>query len=364
MTKPEVFGLPKWLTEPEAELLASSFRNTFDVLITPADFFVSTRAASAVDLPGGISAVGIQVTAQSSSPYFGQTHSHYAARQSYETYFNVADGDHPKPPYFLATSGVDFDVADVLAELKETYGLDLGFTDVDYNYGDLISSTLSFPLELKIADESFRYKPGKFPVYCAPDTLQPLIRMINPGRFLPGYRDLVIDPDTDVASPGELQYFSVNGTRDHAYLQTLQTGQLFEEEFESWDFGNRYLIPHQAGEAEGWTSSRTPRFQNVFGAKVLYNGVLRTKDVRPVNPKLTHTLILRLDPAYSKRAIGLIRLFYRLVEGEEILLSSVILVTNLNGLTYEGSGEIPLPSIVQKRRLFGLLYNPFTGDYE
>lgn len=364
MTKPELFGLPKWLTDSEGELLASSFRNTFDVAITPADFFVSTRTASAVDLPGGISAVGIQVTAQSTSPYFGQTNTHYAARQSFETYFNVADGDHPKPPYFVATSGTEFDVADVLAELKETYGLDLGFTDVAYQYGDLISSELSFPLELKIAAGSFRYKAGNFPVYCAPATMQPLVRMINPGRYLPDFRDLVVEPDVVVASPGELQYFSVNATRDHAYLQGLQTGEVFEEEFDSWDFGNRFLIPRQQGEAQGWVSSQTPRFQNVFGAKVVYNGRLRAKDVRPVNTLLTHTLILRLDPKYSLRATGLIRLFYRLVEGEEILLSSVILVTNLNGLVYEGSGEISLPSIVQKRRLFGLLYNPFTGDYE
>lgn len=352
MTMPELFGLPKWLTDPEEDILAASFRYTYDADIQSADFTIDSKAV--VD----DTAVSLRVRALQTSRYFGVTNSLYVMRQTVDRYFNSPEGGEPKPPYFMYSGSAPYDVADVLKSLKDTYGLALGFGDVEYTFGELVDKDLSFPLKLKIRDASLRYNSDYFPVYAAPVGSQPLVRMVNPGRYLDGFRNHFLEPETVVGSPGEVQYFSVNATRDGGYVRRLPTGYVFNEELDSWEFGNRFLIPRETGEAVGWVASTLPRFQNVYNAKVEYNGKLRLIDVRPANPELTHTMLLRLDPKQSLRANGLIRVFYRLVDGEAIPLSDVIRVTVLDGLTYIGPTGTPLPDVVTNRMLDGLLYQP------
>lgn len=330
MTMPELFGLPKWLTQPEEDILAAGFRYTYDADIQSTDFAIDSKESISD------SAVSLRVRALQTSSLFGATNSLYAKRETFERYFNSPDGDEPKPPYFMYEGSAPYDVADVLRGLKNTYGLSLSFGDVEYAFGDRVDADLTFPLKLKLRDASLRYNSDYFPVYAAPVGAQALVRAINPDRRLEGFRDHFLEPETVVGSPGETQYYGVNATRDGGYVSRLPTGYVFNEELDSWEFGNKFLIPREAGEAVGWIASQQPRFQNVFNAKVEYNGKLRLIDIRPPNPALTHTMILRLDPKQSLRASGLIRIFYRPVEGELIQLADVIKITMLDGLTYVG----------------------------
>lgn len=325
MTKPELFGLPKWLTEKEEELLAASYRGMFDALIQASDFTVANKSVVNADV------IATQVQAASNSLYFGLAKAHYVYRQTFDKYFNITPGVDPKPPYILYSGPAPFDIADVLTELSATYGLALGFGDVNYNFGDLIPAPITGQLKLTLRNTSFRYKGTEFPIYAAPEDRQPLLRMINPDRFLPGFRDLF--QDVDQASAGEVQYFAVNATRAYSYIQTLNGGFVFTETADTWDFGNNFLIPRFPGDTSDWVSSETPRFQNIYNARVVYNGKLRVVDPVPVNDKLTHTLVLRLDPKYSLRATGLIRVFYRLPD-PPVPLSSILTVTALEGFVY------------------------------
>lgn len=350
MTKPELFGLPKWLTEKEEELLAAGYRDTFDIALTPDDFSVSSSALVNEEV------TAIKVVAESTSRYFGSAGPHYFQRRSFDEYFKTKPGGPPKPPYLLFQGDSPYKVADVLAELKATYGLELSFSDVAYAFNDTIPDDLPWPLSLKIRDSSFRYRKGSIPVYAAPTSSEPLVRVINPGRYVPGLMSLF--QDVEFASASELQYYNANATAAHEYLETLPTGMIFEEEMDNWEFGTNYLIPRRPGEVEGWVSKPELRFQNIYGAKVIYNGKLRVSDVLPVNSKMTHTLVIELDPEYSYRATGLIRMFYT-IPNWTIPLSSVILETVLNGLKYEVQDQdLPLSSILRVTQLNGLYYQP------
>ena len=350
MTKPELFGLPKWLTEKEEELLAAGYRDNFDIALTADDFTVSSSAVVNDET------TAVRVVAESQSRYFGLAGPHYFPRLSFDEYFNTKPGGPPKPPYLLFQGDAPYEVVDILAELKATYGLELSFSDVAYAFGDRIQDALSWPVSLQLRDSSFRYRKGSIPVYANPTGLQPLVRLINPGRYVPGLMSLF--QDVEYASASELQYFNANATAAHEYLATLTTGMIFEEETDAWEFGNDYLIPMRGGEAKGWVCRPELRFQNIFGAKVRYNGKLRVSDVLPVNRKLTHTLVLELDPEYSYRATGLLRVFYT-VPDWTIPLSTVILQTVLNGLNYTvPDQDLPLSSILRVTQLNGLYYQP------
>lgn len=350
MTKPELFGLPKWLTEKEEELLAAGYREAFDIAMTADDFSVSSSAVVNDEV------TAIRVVAESTSRYFGSAGPHYFQRRSFDEYFKTKPGGVPKPPYLLFQGAAPYEVVDILAELKATYGLELSFSDVAYAFGDRIQDALSWPVQLQTRDSSFRYRKGSIPVYAAPMDLQPLVRLVNPGRYIPDFLSLF--QDVEFASASELQYFNANATAAHEYLETLTTGMIFEEEMDEWEFGNNYLIPRRPGEATGWVCKPELRFQNIYGAKVRYNGKLRVSDVLPVNRKLTHTLVLELDPEYSYRATGLLRIFYT-VPNWTIPLSSVILQTVLNGLKYEiPDQDLPLSSILRVTQLNGLYYQP------
>lgn len=350
MTKPELFGLPKWLTEKEEELLAAGYRDTFDIAMTADDFTVSSSAVVNEET------TAVRVVAESQSRYFGLAGPHYFPRRSFDEYFNTKPGAPPKPPYLLFQGDAPYEVVDILAELKATYGLELSFSDVAYAFGDRIQDALSWPVRLQVRDSSFRYRKGSIPVYANPTGLEPLVRLVNPGRYIPGLMSLF--QDVEYASASELQYFNANATAAHEYLATLSTGMIFEEESDVWEFGNDYLIPLRSGEARGWVCKPELRFQNVYGAKVRYNGKLRVSDVLPVNRKLTHTLVLELDPEYSYRATGLLRVFYT-IPNWTIPLSSVILQTVLNGLNYMvPDQDLPLSSILRVTQLNGLYYQP------
>lgn len=350
MTKPELFGLPKWLTEKEEELLAAGYRNTFDVDINPSDVALDTK--STVDEL----TTSVRVRATTGSPYYGTAGTHYFSRRSLAQYLHLTEDPAPQPPYFLYQAPTPFDVGDMLDYLRQTYGLQLTFGDVAYTLGDAIPEALSWPLELKLRDTSFRYQPGQLPVYAAPQDLAPLIRLVTPGRWLPNGKELF--QDVDVASAGQVQYQQVNAVAAHEYLKTLVSGYVFNNVEDDWEFGTQYLIPVAPGEAEGWVSQPTQRFQNIYNARVVYNGRLRVSDPVPRNNRLTHVLVLKLDPEYSYRATGLVRVFYTFPDWR-IPLPEIFLERRLNGLTYEPPRQdIPLSRILQVTQLNGLWYTP------
>lgn len=350
MTKPELFGLPKWLTEKEEELLAAGYRYTFDVDLQPSDVALDTK--SIVDNETS----SVRVRATSDSPYYGSAGTHYFSRRSLAQYLQLTDDPLPHPPYFLYRAAAPFDVGDLLDDLRQTYGLYLTFGDVAYALGDTIPEALSWPLELKLRDTSFRYQSGSLPVYAAPQDLAPLIRLVTPGRWLPDSKDLF--QDVDIASAGQVQYQQINAVGAHEYLKTLPSGYVFSEVLADWEFGSQYLIPVAPGEAEGWVSQPTQRFQNIYNAQVVYNGRLRVSDPVPRNTKLTHVLVLKLDPAYSYRATGLVRAFYTFPDWR-IPLGEIWLQRQLSGLTYEPPRQdIPLSSILRVTQLSGLWYVP------
>lgn len=349
MTKPELFGLPKWLTEKEEELLAAGYRETFDVVLTESDIGLDTK--STVD---DYSAV--RVRARAGSLYFGAAGTHYFERRSLAQYLHLSDQPAPQPPYFLYQGPAPYDVADVLEHLRGEYGLELTFNDVAYGLGDLIPEALSWPLELTLRDTSFRYTAGSMPVYAAPEGLAPLLRLINPGRWLPYGRELF--QSVQFASASAVQYHQANGVGAHEYLQTLPRGYVFSEELDNWEFGTNYLIPKYPGEAVGWVSKPLSRFQNIYNAKVVHNGRIRVADPVPYNTRLTHVMVLELDPDYSYRATGLLRVYYTLPDWT-IPLQEILLERRLSGLTYEPPRQdLPLSSILRVTQLSGLWYTP------
>lgn len=309
MTSQELFGLPKWLTEPEKNILVEAIDHYYDVDIEVNEVDISSKAGVAPNyIAVGLRATGSQVR------LFGEAGPHYVRRYPFERYFAVG-GREFDYPYLMQVAEAPAIIDDVLSGLRQTYGLRMGATDVTFNSGDVITpNAVDGKLQIGLSFNSFRYSGASFPVYVFPNDKIPLLRLINPYRFLPGFRDAFFETDVVETFAGEVNYFSANGTRGSTYLRKIPTGHVFEEMDGEWEFGTKYLVPHYPhADINNWVSVPEPRFQNVYNARVLYNGPLRGVDEKPANSKLTHILRLRLDPKYSLNSSGIVQIYYRLL---------------------------------------------------
>lgn len=328
MTPQELFGLPKWLTESEDVALADAFNLTYDVDIKTEEVMVISK----VSVDAKFTSVQLKaLDLGSDTRLFGQAGPHYVRKYPFSNFIKVGEDPYGYP-YLTYEGPAPYVIDDIVADLRDCYGFAIDFHTLDYQSGDTIDPSLADAdgiIKLKVDPNSIRLGGDYVPLYACPTDLTHLVRLINPNRHLLGYRNHFFETSETRTLDGELQYFSANGTRASSALRQLTKDYIFNEEVEDWDIGTKYLIPVQPEEGvEGWTSSKTPRFQNIYGAKVLYNGPLRLVDVKPLNTRLTHVLKIQLNPKYALHSTGVISIYYRLLGLD---LSQIVTVTRLPG---------------------------------
>lgn len=312
MTLQELFGFPKWLTEAEGDILVEALNYNYDTDIDLSEVVVSSKTSVGTDYTSiQLRALVLGVDTR----LFGQSGPYYVKKYPFSDYV-VGDSERGNP-YLLYQGPAPYDVDDIVRTMRDTYGLDFSYSDIAYTSGQKLQpadASTDYVLRLTVNPGSTRYAGQDIPLYAAPIDKVPLVRVINPHRHLPGYENHFFEPDHQPRYDGEIQYFAANVTRASTSIRRLPAGYVFGVMEGEWELGTNYLIPKYPQDGvNNWISSKTPRFQNIYNAKVLYNGLIRVTDVPNANPKLNRVCVIRPDPKYCLGSVGVITMYYRLL---------------------------------------------------